>query len=65
MKIVWKLLRKHISPVQFAGFFFANLIGMIIVLFGIQFYFDVRPVFDGDDGLIKKDYLIAVSYTHL
>lgn len=59
MKIVWKLLRKHISPVQFAGFFFANLIGMIIVLFGIQFYFDVRPVFDGDDGLIKKDYLIV------
>lgn len=59
MKIVWKLLRKHISPVQFAGFFLANLIGMIIVLFGIQFYADVRPVFDGDDGLVKNDYLIV------
>ena len=37
MTLVWKLLRQHISIPQFAGFFFANLFGMLIVLLGFQF----------------------------
>ena len=45
MELVWKLLRQHISIPQFAGFAFANLFGMLIVLFGFQFYKDVLPVF--------------------
>ena len=45
MNLVWKLLRQHISIPQFAGFAFANLFGMLIVLFGFQFYQDVLPVF--------------------
>ena len=36
--LVWKLLRQHISIPQLAGFFFANLVGMSIVLLGYQFY---------------------------
>lgn len=32
MNLVWKLLRQHISIPQFAGFAFANLFGMLIVL---------------------------------
>ena len=43
MNLVWKLLRQHISISQFAGFAFANLFGMLIVLFGFQFYQDVLP----------------------
>ena len=44
MSLVWKLLRQHISIAQFAGFFFANLFGMFIVLLGLQFYNDVKPL---------------------
>ena len=58
MNLVWKLLRQHISVPQFIGFFFANLFGMLIVLFGFQFYHDVLPVFTADDSFMKADYLI-------
>lgn len=58
MKIVWKLLRQHLSIGQFAGFFLANLVGMIIVLFSLQFYKDVAPFFSGNDNLLKSEYLI-------
>ena len=58
MNLVWKLLRQHISIPQFAGFAFANLFGMLIVLFGFQFYKDVLPVFTQQDSFMKTDYLI-------
>ena len=32
MTLIWKLLRRHISIGQLVGFFFANLLGMLIVL---------------------------------
>lgn len=59
MNLVWKLLRKHISMPQFAGFAFANLFGMLIVLLGYQFYCDVLPVFTSKDSFMKADYLIV------
>lgn len=59
MNLVWKLLRQHVSVPQFAGFFFANLFGMLIVLLGYQFYRDVIPVFTSDDSFMKSDYLIV------
>lgn len=58
MKLVWKLLRQHISVSQFVGFFFANLFGMFIVMLGFQFYHDVLPVFTSGDSFMKADYLI-------
>lgn len=58
MSLVWKLLRSHISVPQFAGFFFANLFGMFIVLLGFQFYRDVLPVFTAQDSFMRSDYLI-------
>jgi hypothetical protein len=58
MNLVWKLLRQHISIPQFAGFAFANLFGMLIVLLGFQFYQDVLPVFTQQDSFMKADYLI-------
>lgn len=57
--LIWKLLRQHISIGQLAGFFFANLFGMVIVLLGIQFYRDVIPVFTEGDSFMKKEYIIA------
>lgn len=59
MSLVWKLLRQHISIAQLAGFFFANLFGMFIVLLGLQFYTDVKPLFSQDDGFLKPEYLIV------
>lgn len=58
MNLVWKLLRQHISMPQFVGFFFANLFGVLIVLFGFQFYRDVLPVFTAEDSFMKSDYII-------
>ncbi len=59
MTLVWKLMRRHISLAQLAGFFLANLCGMVIVLLGIQFYQDVAPVFTQGDSFMKKDYIIV------
>ena len=59
MRLVWKLLRQHISFPQLAGFFFANLCGMVIVLLSAQFYKDVLPVFTEGDSFMKKDYVIV------
>lgn len=61
MKLVWKLLRQHLSIGQMAGFFLANLFGMIIVLLSVQFYKDVIPLFTEGDSFMKKDYLIATK----
>ena len=38
MKLVWKLLRRHISIPQLLGFVLANLAGMTIIMLGLQFY---------------------------
>ena len=59
MGLIWKLLRQHISLLQLAGFFVANLMGMLIVLLAMQFYQDLGPVFTSEDSFIHDDYLIA------
>ena len=56
--IIWKLLRQHISKGQLIGFAIANLIGLTIVLLAVQFYRDVRPIFNDEESFISKDYLI-------
>lgn len=58
MMLVWKLLRQNISIPQFAGFFLANLTGMVIILLGIQFYVDIQSVYNGEDSFMKADYII-------
>lgn len=59
MILICKLLRRHLSVLQLAGFLLANLLGMLIVLLSIQFYQDVRPLFGQEDGIIKPDYMIV------
>ncbi|MBR1594446.1 MAG: ABC transporter permease [Alloprevotella sp.] len=59
MNLIWKLLRQHVSPAQFAGFFFANLLGMWIVMLGVQFYIDVAPVLTADDAFINQNYIVV------
>ena len=58
MNLIWKLLRQHISAPQLAGFFFANLIGMWIVMLGVQFYLDAKPILTADDAFINQNYIV-------
>lgn len=62
MSLVWKLLRRHVSLSQFAGFFFANLFGMWTVLLGVQFYKDVLPVLTEDDSFINSNFLVLSKH---
>lgn len=57
--LVWKLLRKHISIGQLAGFFFANLVGVFIVMLSVQMYRDALPFFQGGDSVVGKQYIIV------
>lgn len=59
MHLLWKLLRRHLSPGQLAGFALANFFGMMIVLLSVQFYQDLAPAFAGDDGPLPPDYLMV------
>lgn len=59
MRLVWKLLRKHISIFELAVFFVANLIGMAVILAGVQIYSDLRPLLDGEKSLIGNEYMIV------
>lgn len=57
-RLLWRLLRQHVSLPQLAAFFMANLLGMFIVMLGCQCYRDVRPLFSSDDGILQAQYVI-------
>lgn len=59
--LMWKLLKKHISPSQLVGFSLASLIGLTIVILAVQFHQDVRPIFNDEESFIRKDYLIITK----
>ncbi|MBR4887005.1 MAG: ABC transporter permease [Muribaculaceae bacterium] len=59
MNIIHRLLRKNLSMAQLVGFTLANFIGLLIVLLGLQFYTDVRSIWQDEDSFMKKDYLIV------
>ena len=65
MKLVWKLLRQHISPFQLIGFILANLIGMVVILLGVQFYSDIQAIYNGEDSFMKDDYVIINKKTSM
>ena len=56
--LIWQLLRKHISIFELAIFFVANLIGMTVILAGVQLYDNIRPLLQGEQTLIGSDYLV-------
>lgn len=59
INLIWKLLRKHISIFELAVFFVANLIGMTVILAGVQIYSDLKPMMTGEGALIGSDYLVV------
>ncbi|MBR1838448.1 MAG: ABC transporter permease [Bacteroidaceae bacterium] len=58
MSLLWKLIRLQISPWQLAGFSLANLLGLIVVLLGIQFYSDTAEMFTAGDSFMKQEYVV-------
>ena len=58
MNIIHRLLRKNLSMAQLVGFTLANFIGLLIVLLGLQFYTDVRSIWQDEDSFMQKDYLV-------
>lgn len=62
MTLIWKLLRKHISIFELVVFFIANLIGMVVILAGVQLYSDFKPLVSGDDSLIGNDYVVISKH---
>ena len=60
-KLVWKLLRQHISIGQLSGFFLANIFGMLIVLLSVQFYKDVLMFHAGRQFYEEADHIIATK----
>lgn len=61
MRLIWKLLRKHISIFELSVFFVANLIGMVVILGGIQVYSDLKPLVAGENALIGNDYVVITK----
>lgn len=58
MRLIWKLLRKHVSLFELSIFFIANLIGMVVILAGVQVYTDLRPLVTGENTLVGNDYVV-------
>ena len=54
-----KLLRKNVSSMQLGGSAIANLIGLIIVGIALQFYLDLRSIFNDEESFVKSDYLVV------
>lgn len=66
-RTIGRLLRRNLSKVQLAGFVLSNFIGLAIVISAIQFYSDIRPIWEGEDSFINQDYIIVnkkVSASH-
>ncbi len=58
MNIVGRLLRKNTSPARIAGFMLSNFLGLVIILGGLQFFTDVRSIWEDDDSFIRSDYMV-------
>lgn len=59
MKYIWRLLFKHLSVGQLTGFALANLLGMTILLVGVQFYSDTSSLLNSGDSFFRPDYMVV------
>lgn len=58
MRLLFRLLRKNVNFWQIAGFALANLVGAVIVLFGIQAYKDAAQVLKSPDSVLSSNFLV-------
>ena len=64
MNMIWRLLRKNISIGQLLGFLLSNIVGLSIVIIGVQLYVDAAQIFENEDSFIKKDYIVINKEVH-
>jgi len=59
MRLIWKVLRQNISIGQLCGFVLANIIGLTILVVGLQLYLDIQPIMTDKAGFMKPDYMVV------
>lgn len=59
MRLLFKLLKKNVNVWQMVGFAIANLVGAVIVLFGIQAYKDAAQVLKAPDSVMSSNVLVV------
>lgn len=59
--MVLKILKYKISKSQLLGFTFANIIGLSIILFGVQIYSDLSPVLSSKDSFLQDEYIVLTK----
>lgn len=57
-QLIRRLLHKNLSKAQLTGFILSNFAGLAIVILGLQFFEDARPIWEDEDSFIRKDYLV-------
>lgn len=55
---MFKLIFRHLSIAQLLAFFLSNLVGLYIVLMGIQVYHDIKPLFTQNDSFFKPEHIV-------
>ncbi len=58
MRNLWRLLFRHTSVAQLVGFVFANFLGMVILLVGVQFYSDSNSLLSSDENFFKPEFIV-------
>lgn len=59
MRLIWKVLRQNISIGQLSGFVLANIIGLTIIVLGLQLYLDIQPIMSDKTGFLNPDYMVV------
>ena len=57
-KLLYKLLLSKISPMQFAGFVLANIVGATIILLGVRAYADFSATMEDPEGAIANNFIV-------
>lgn len=57
-RLLVKVLWRHVSLGQILGFTLANLVGLVILLLGLQFYHDARGILESKRGFLEGDYIV-------
>ncbi len=61
MSLLFKLLRQNVSLMQLSGFLLVNLIGGVIVLFGVQAYVDFRTLSEKENKLMSSSCIVITK----
>lgn len=62
LPLYYKLLLRGINARQMVGFCLANLLGMTIVLTAVQFWQDVKPMFEGSDSFLRPGQMVLSKH---